>query len=197
MEIVERGMAIDLARLAAGFRAVELEIGAGKGKFLLARAQACPATMFIGVEIRKKFAAIMAGRAGERALLNCCVINDDIRKVVTLGFRQNDLFDRIFVHFPDPWWKRRHKGREYFTGEFIDDVVRTLKSGGEIFIQTDVFNRAGSILRLLAEHPALENLADGGGFVESNPTSQKSAREQACEDLGLPIFRMHFIKKPE
>ena len=190
-------MTIDLEELTSGSQAVELEIGAGKGKFLLARAEACPRAMFIAVEIRRKFAGIMAGRATKRALHNCCVINDDIRKVYTLVFRENDLFDRIFIHFPDPWWKRRHEGRDYFTAEFIDGVARSLKSGGEIFIQTDVFSRARAILRLFTEHAGLENLAEDGGFVESNPTPHKSAREQACEDLGLPIFRMHFRKKPE
>ncbi|MFH1438577.1 MAG: hypothetical protein ABIJ56_22905 [Pseudomonadota bacterium] len=197
MTMVERGMTIDLDELTGGSRAVELEIGAGKGRFLLARAEACPATMFIAVEIRKKFAGIMAGRAGKRGLLNCLVINDDIRRVYSLWSRRSGMFDSVFIHFPDPWWKRRHEGRDYFTFDFIDEVVRSLKAGGEVFIQTDVFSRAGAILRLLAEHPGLQNLARDGGFVESNPTLQKSAREQACEDLGLPIFRMHFRKKPE
>jgi tRNA (guanine-N7-)-methyltransferase len=172
----------------------ELEIGAAKGGFLLQRAAENPDVLFVAVEIRRKLAGIMSARCEELSLRNVVVLNDDIRNVFARVFGGECLFDRVFIHFPDPWWKRRH-GKRYLAGEdMIANVSRVLKRGGELFIQTDVFGRAGRVLAMLTENPGFENLSPEGGFIESSPFRHRTAREQTCHDLGLPVFRIHFRK---
>lgn len=189
------GLASRLDELRSGFDDLELEIGPGKGRFLLARASNLPRSLFLGVEIRAKYAGIMQARARRLSLGNVLVLNDDVRNLFRDLAAARDLFDRIFIQFPDPWWKRRHERRYLAKEDVIDHVVRTLKPGGEFFYQTDVFARAGEVLRLLAEHALLENLDPYGGFLESSPFTETTAREEVCRELGLPVFRLHFRKR--
>lgn len=189
------GIACRLADLLSGYPSVELEIGPGKGSFLLARAANCPGVLLLGVEIRAKYAGIAADRARRRGLKNVMILNDDVRNVFRNLPGSRDLFDRIFIQFPDPWWKRRHGGRYLAREDVIADAARTLKPGGEFFYQSDVFARAGEVLRLLTEHPLFENLDPHGGFLDASPFSETTAREEVCRELGLPVFRLHFRRK--
>jgi tRNA (guanine-N7-)-methyltransferase len=170
-------------------------MGPGKGKFLLARAASRPCSFFLGVEIRARYADIMWARALRRGLHNVMVISDDARNVLRDLADRRDIFDRIFIQFPDPWWKRRHERRYLAKGDVIEDVARMLKPGGEFFYQSDVFARAGEVLGLLTEQALLENLDPHGGFLDSNPFAETTAREDVCRELGLPVFRLHFRKR--
>jgi len=189
------GLLSRLDELRSGFDDLELEIGPGKGRFLLARASSFPRSLFLGVEIRAKYAGIMEARARKLSLGNVVVLNDDVRNVFRDLTETRDLFDRIFIQFPDPWWKRRHARRYLAKEDVVAHVERILKPGGEFFYQTDVFARAGEVLRLLAESALLENLDPHGGFLESNPFGETTAREEVCLELGLPVFRLHFRKR--
>ena len=191
---ISPGEAAKLSSAMEAFGTVELEIGAGKGRFLIGMAMDHPRTLFVGVEIRTAFAALMAARARKRSLENLIVLNDDIRSVFENVLEREALIDRIFMSFPDPWWKRRHADRYLGREDVLAGAVRALRNGGDLFIQSDVFSRAGEMLRLLTEHPGLENLAPDGGFLEAGPFPHKTARELACETLGLPVFRLLFRK---
>jgi tRNA (guanine-N7-)-methyltransferase len=192
-----KGLAFRLEELPPDFHSLELEIGPGKGRFLLARAANRPDSLFLGIEIRAKAAGIMEARARKLGLKNVVVLRDDVRNVFRDLVESRDVFDRIFIHFPDPWWKRRHERRYLAKEDVMEAAARTLKPGGELFYQTDVFARAGEVLRLLAEHALLENLDPHGGFLESSPFVETTAREEVCRELGLPVFRLHFRKKRE
>ena len=105
--------------------------------------------------------------------------------------------DRVSLHFPDPWWKKRHMKRAVFTPRTLEEIVRLLGPGGEIFVQTDVFPRAVSILRILTDQQDIENSAIDGGLLEKPVDDCPSNREQACMKAGLPVFRMLFRKKSQ
>jgi tRNA (guanine-N7-)-methyltransferase len=186
--------ALRLEALMRSFVHAEMEIGAGKGRFLIQRALENPGTLFVAVEIRRKYAGIMASRIRRRRLSNAVVLGDDIGSVLDGVLTGNCLFDRVLVSFPDPWWKRRHRGRYLVREEIVSGIVRVLRHGGELFVQTDVFERAKAVLRLLSDNPSLENTAQGGGFIETNPFGEQSSRELVCLELGLPVFRVLFRK---
>ena len=58
---------------------------------------------------------------------------------------QGASVSRIFVHFPDPWWKKRHHKRLVVGTPLLDEVARVLVPAGEVFVQTDVEERAGRL----------------------------------------------------
>ncbi|MBW2261076.1 MAG: tRNA (guanine-N7)-methyltransferase [Deltaproteobacteria bacterium] len=161
---------------------------------MLGRARQLPAWGFLAIEVRGRFARLIAERAEKYGLENVKVIHGDARRILP-RLAPCDCLDRVSLHFPDPWWKKRHGKRAVLTPRTLEEVVRLLGPRGELFVQTDVFPRAVSILRILTDQPDIENSAADGGLLEKPVDDCPSNREQTCMQAGLPVFRMLFRKK--
>lgn len=167
---------------------VELEVGPGRGGFVFERLEADPAVRLIGLEVRRKWATVVDERLrargfGERAR----VFAEDAREVLPRLLAGS--VDRIFVHFPDPWWKKRHAKRLVVTREFARQCGRVLAPGGELFVQTDVPERAAEYERILDGEPLLEPVNGVPRLVE-NPFGARSPREHRALLDGLPVYRL-------
>jgi len=115
---------------------VEMEIGCGKGKFLVARAMGNPGINFLGIDRVSKFMNIGKTRAQKRVLPNIRFIRAEARAFLTEAIAPESV--SIFhVYFPDPWPKRRHQARRVFTPEFLTLLHARLVPGGLVEIATD------------------------------------------------------------
>jgi tRNA (guanine-N7-)-methyltransferase len=101
------------------------------------------------------------------------------------------------MHFPDPWWKKRHEKRLVMGDVFMNEVVRLLRPMGELYIQTDVEDRAESYAQQISAHGGFEPFgdADGSPWLAENPYGARSPREHRAIKDGLPVYRMRFRKK--
>ncbi len=184
---------IDLTGSTAPPSKIELEIGFGRGHFLMTRAASYPSTLFWGIETRRKWVYLVDERARQRQLRNINVRCADIRRVLP-RVEADACLDRVFVNFPDPWWKARHAKRIVITTELIAQLSRLLKPGGEVFVQTDVEDRARAYLQTLQNATEFEP-ATPSGRVASNPFEARSLREIRCEEVELPIHRLLFRRR--
>ena len=91
----------------------------------------------------------------------------------------------MFVHFPDPWWKKRHAKRRVVSDLFVDTLGRLIRPGGELLVQTDVAARAEGYEALLAAHPRFAPRR-----IEANPFGAESNREIRAREDGLPVYRI-------
>jgi tRNA (guanine-N7-)-methyltransferase len=183
---------IDLGATLPGSGPIELEIGFGHGLFLYERAAACPQARILGLEIKKKWATLVAERCAKRGLTNVTAWSDDARQLLPRVPAQS--VGRVFMHFPDPWWKRRHEKRRLTGDTLLDEIVRVLAVGGEFFMQTDVPDRAALHLAALAGHPDIA-LAGDAGYISDNPYQARSNREVRAAEDGLPVYRTLAIKR--
>lgn len=171
---------------------VELEVGPGRGAFAVERLEALPATRLIGFEIKRKWATIVDERLkslglGDRGRVFC----GDIRLVLP-RFPEHSVSIAYF-HFPDPWWKKRHRKRLVLTPALLDELARVMVRGGELFVQTDVDERARAYESIIGEHPAFRPFADSA-VVSENPYFAMSPRERRAVRDGLPIFRLRYTR---
>ncbi len=173
-------------RLWPEAREVELEIGFGHGLFLYERATVRPDVRLLGLEVKRKWAYLVAERCARRGLENVTVWAADARAV--LPRLAAGSIARVFMHFPDPWWKKRHAKRSLVGDSLLDPIARVLAPGGELFLQTDVRGRAELHLAALADHPAFE-LGGRAGYLDANPYGARSNREARAAQDGLPVFR--------
>jgi len=127
----------------------DIEIGAGKGKFLNEFATAQPARNLLGVERSAKYHRLCCDRAARRGLTN-------VRLLRTTG---EDLLFRLlaeasvvnmFVLFPDPWPKKRHHKRRFFKPEIVVAMARALAIGGRLLVKSDHADYADVIGEVLA-----------------------------------------------
>jgi tRNA (guanine-N7-)-methyltransferase len=183
---------LDLARLLPGQGEIEVEIGFGHGLFLYERAQARPGVRLLGMEIKKKWSCLVAERCAERGLQNVTVWGADAREV--LARVSPATVARVFMHFPDPWWKRKHEKRRLTGDALLEQIARVLRPGGEFFVQTDVLDRAERHLAALREHGGFE-LSGEGGLLAANPYDARSNREVRAAEDGLPVYRMLALRR--
>lgn len=185
---------LDLDALS-GDRAVELDVGFGRGHFVLERAACRPDTLLIGLEMRRKWVGLAIERAGSRQLDNVVAWYGDARHLLP-GWGPDDALSAIFVNFPDPWWKKRHQKRLVVTNETVDHFVRLLKPKGQLLVQTDVQPRAEAYCALLAAREDLRPV-DGGELrsIDGHPFEASSHREKKCLEANLPVYRYLLEKK--
>ncbi|MCP4604895.1 MAG: tRNA (guanosine(46)-N7)-methyltransferase TrmB [Proteobacteria bacterium] len=167
---------------------VELEIGFGKGHFLLERAETNPGIRFIGLEVRRKLVHLVAERALKRKLSNVRVWFGDAGHVLR-RIAEDACLANVFINFPDPWWKKRHAKRMVVTPQLIVEASRLLEDKGKLFIQTDVDFRVEAYRDIISSNRDLRSVYKNGTEGE-NPFGARSLRELKCEGIGLPIYRL-------
>ena len=115
---------------------VEIEIGCGKGKFLVARAIENPKINFLGIDRVSKFMKIGKTRAEKRTLPNIRFLRAEARAFLTEAIGSGSI--SIFhIYFPDPWPKRRHQIRRVFSTELLKLLYARLIPGGLVEVATD------------------------------------------------------------
>lgn len=185
---------LDLAALVRPGFPVELEIGPGRGGFLFERLAAVPELCMLGFEIRRKWATIVDNKLKAAGLgARARVFSEDARSA--LPRLPAGSLSRIYIHFPDPWWKKRHEKRLVVNPTLLPNVARALVPGGELFVQTDVEDRAAEYQAAIDAFDGLVAVP-GGPRLSENPFLARSPREHRAIADGLPIHRLLY-RKPE
>lgn len=115
---------------------VEIEVGIGKGRFLLAIAGARPEVLHLGIEWSNEYLRIAEMRAERLGLTNVRFVradaNDLVRRAVVPG-----SVGAYYVFYPDPWPKKRHHKRRFLQPANADAMAKTLAPGGCLHVATD------------------------------------------------------------
>lgn len=128
---------------------VEVEIGFGKGAFLLALARTHPERNFFGVEFAKRWSFRLSRLIERDGPSNVIAIHADFTCLVRTMIWPESV-SAYHLYFPDPWWKRRHRHRRLFQEDFPAALVRTLMPGGMIFLASDVHEYFTQIVQQFA-----------------------------------------------
>jgi tRNA (guanine-N7-)-methyltransferase len=115
---------------------VHIEIGSGKGTFLLNHAKAQPEINLLGVEWASKYYRYSVDRMGRWGIKNVRIIRTDARDLIT-NYVPDKSVDCFHVYFPDPWPKKKHHKRRLFKPTMFEQFLRCLKSDGVIKVATD------------------------------------------------------------
>lgn len=140
-------------------RPVSIEIGPGRGDFLVAVARANPDRNYFAIERSRSSARLVEAKLQRNGIGNARLLNADARIVLPLIPAASVC--AYHVQFPDPWWKRRHWRRRIFNARFVAEMRRTLVPGGTIEFVTDVEEYFRMGLAELGADPGLERVAIG------------------------------------
>jgi tRNA (guanine-N7-)-methyltransferase len=145
----EAGQVLNLREIFGADVPVELEIGSGKGTFLLNRARAHPAHGFLGIEWANKIFQYAADRMARWGMSNVRMMRTDARHLVIHHLPPSSL-TMLHIYHPDPWPKKRHHKRRLFQRDFVAAVATALVPGGRLAVQTDhaeYFEYIGQVLK--------------------------------------------------
>jgi len=167
---------------------VEIEVGFGKGLFLITAAIACPQANFLGIEIVRKYQLYTATRLALRKLPNVRVACADARLLLRDRVAAGSI-QAVHVYFPDPWWKKRHHKRRVFTPEFAITAARILKQSGRLHIVTDVEEYFAIMTGIVGPLPEYRPLSPPEPNAPRHDLDYLSNFERKFRKQGKPIFR--------
>lgn len=196
-EIAAQGWASLFARArsrvgAAGdtsARRLVLEIGFGRGEFLLALAEADPATDFVGVEVSWKRALKMARKVARARLPNVLLTVGRGEEILRDLFAPGSLSE-LWINFSDPWPKLRHADRRLLKPAFVALAARALAAGGTLWVATDDVPYARQIDEVLAGEKGLENRYAPLAFLPEVPGRRTTGYEAQWRAESRPL---HFF----
>ena len=163
----------------------EVEIGFGKGRYLLRRAMAEPENRFLGIEVVSKYQKMLSRRSRRRGLDNLTVIRGEavylLSAILPRGFAR-----AVHIYFPDPWPKSRHHKRRLFHPEQVDLVLGLLRPGGSLFFATDFLDYGALVRKILESHGGLEVHP----HPDLWPDGARTNYEAKYIEEGRPILRL-------
>jgi tRNA (guanine-N7-)-methyltransferase len=191
----ERQQPLDWKAIFGNDRPVEIEVGCGKGLFLLTAALARPNINFLGIEIVRKYQLFTATRMAKRSLSNVRMSCTDARGLLREHVAAASV-QAVHVYFPDPWWKQRHRKRRVFTADFVASVARVLRPGGQLLTATDVesyFHVMRDLIGTQSELRATPPTEQGeaASDLDYGTNFERKARVQ-----GRAIYRLNAARVP-
>ncbi|MBU4201200.1 MAG: tRNA (guanosine(46)-N7)-methyltransferase TrmB [Verrucomicrobia bacterium] len=167
-------------------RALEVDLGCGKGRFLLAHAARHPEVSFLGIDCLLLRILAVEREARRRQLSNIRLVYVEACYAISYLLPARSV-TTFYIFFPDPWPKRRHHRRRLFDEGFLNGLDRTLIPGGAIHIATDHEDYLEAIRKVFSSD----------GRFDPGPPLKLDARERTDFELQflnkrLPIGRCSF-----
>lgn len=175
------------------------EIGFGRGDLLLRAAAERPDRDYVGVEVHPPGIGYLLGRLHERGLGNVRVLFGDAREALERRFAEASL-DEVWVYFPDPWPKARHRKRRLVQPGFADLAASRLRPGGRLLAATDDEDYAQDMLAVFEGARLLRNLAGPGAFRAASadgPAAPRTRFEERGRRAGSRIRDLAFERVEE
>lgn len=166
-----------------------VEIGFGRGEFLVHLAGQTPQRAHIGIEVSFKRALKMARRLARMQLHNVRLLNLPAENALPLFAPQSVA--AFWVNFPDPWPKKRHHKNRLLQAPLVRQLALRLIPGGMLHAATDHEQYAQQIHEVLSIEALLQNMHAPRPFAREAPGRRRTAYEEMWRAEGRAL---HFFQ---
>jgi tRNA (guanine-N7-)-methyltransferase len=172
---------------------VHLEIGSGRGEFLLEKSISLPEINFLGIDSKEKRIKTILRKLDIEKNKNVRVmkllVDDDIEKFIP----ENSL-EEIYIIYPDPWPKRKHHKNRLIQDRFIEALSKVIKFNGIVKLASDHKEYAIWVVRHFQNRFDFETIFEGG-FTHIPPRDHlRTYFEVKKSKEGYNPFFMYFKK---
>lgn len=163
-------------------RPLEVEIGCGKGRFLSGKAAREPECDFLGIERMLGRVRLFAGKCRRAGLENVRILRLEAHYTFHYLLPAHRV-RRVYVFFPDPWPKRKHRSHRLFGPLFLNALWKRLETGGKLEFATDHAEYFSTVCECLANDPRFER-------VEPMPRPREvwTEFETMFREKGMPVY---------
>lgn len=168
-----------------------LEIGSGKGEFLIKMASKNNDKLFIGIEKNVTCSGITAKKLVESKLDNAKLIHDDAANI--LPMLKEGSVKTIFLNFSDPWPKKRHHKRRLTSVSFLNEYLRVLPKGGKLIFKTDNIDLFNDSLEYFESSP-FKLISKTNNYLGEDEFDATTEYEEFFRNEGTPINRVVYEK---
>ncbi|MEO8382261.1 MAG: tRNA (guanosine(46)-N7)-methyltransferase TrmB [Acidobacteriota bacterium] len=180
---------LDLAQWFGNAQPVLLEIGSGKGRFLISTAMERREVNVIGIEKSLHYHRLIHERVRKRHLTNIRLINHDAFLVLRDMIPDASIAE-VHIYFPDPWPRKREQKRRIIRAEVLAEMKRVLVEGGSGIYVTDhqaYFEAAA---------PQIEEVFVAERRIPGPDDPPRTNYEAKYLAEGRPIYEVRFFKSP-
>ena len=170
-----------------------LEIGFGEGEFIAEIAKDKPDWNFLGIEIKyfryKKALKLVRNQN----LGNIKLIHFDADLAVEQVFSPN-TFDKVYINFPDPWPKDRHKKHRIINNNFLDNLCKLMKKNGVLEFTSDHLDYVTHTIEHFDSHNKFSNIYEKKGYSLSIENRPHTKFEKEFLNKKKKIYYLSFKK---
>ncbi len=194
LDVTEYYIPIRLSQVFGNNKDSALEIGFGDGLFLIDTAKNDTDWNFIGIEIKVKRFTKAVKKAEQERLDNLKLLLMDVRIAIEEVFCPN-TFSKVYINFPDPWPKERHKKHRIINTQFLSNLSRIIKPKGIIEIASDHEEYISSVLETLEDTGIFKSIFPLPGYVHNIPNRPTTRYELEFMEEEKEIYYLRFIKE--
>lgn len=164
-----------------------LEIGSGKGQFLVEMAKKFPDKFFVGVERNVTCSGFTAKKLVESEINNAKLMF--INAEILIKEIKDNSIESIFLNFSDPWPKKRHHKRRLTAKYYLENYYRVLKNGGRLIIKTDNVDLFNFTLENISE-TKFKLIYQSDNYLDLDEFDTMTEYEKSFRDEGIKINRL-------
>jgi tRNA (guanine-N7-)-methyltransferase len=174
-------------------RPLELEVGSGKGTFLVFESQRRPEINFLGIEYARRYWLTAADRLRRHRCGNARVLLAEAGSFIR-EYLPDESLSGVHVYFPDPWPKTRHHKRRLLTPELVALLEARMKPGARLQIATDHREYFDDIVRAVSRS-SLVPASFGPTAAAEESELIGSNFERKYRKQSRPLFTLAAVKK--
>jgi tRNA (guanine-N7-)-methyltransferase len=174
---------------------IHVEVGTGKGQFIVGMAKQYPHINFIGIELSKSVIVTAAEKVQESGQENIRLIQENAENILEL-FAENEV-STLYLNFSDPWPKNKHEKRRLTFHKFLTLYETVLKPNGELIFKTDNRGLFEYSLVSFSEYRILLQEISLDLHKDHDPENVMTEYEEKFSAKGQPIYRCKAVFQGE
>lgn len=193
LDITEHYLPLDLSQVFSNTAESALEVGFGDGDFLIEMAGRKAEWNFVGIEIKEKRFRKAVKRAESEKIKNIKFLVMDARIALEEVFSPN-TFREVYINFPDPWPKVRHKKHRIINSDFLEKLSRIMKPKGALEVASDHEEYLSYILDVVDETVIFKPAFPPPPYVSSLPDRPQTKYEMEFKKKRKEIYCLRFVR---
>ena len=173
-----------------------LDVGFGRGGFLLELSRRHPQWNVLGVEIRAHLVEDVLRSAREQGIANVFAILANVNLHLD-ALIPNRALAFVSINFPDPWYKKRHHKRRVVQPAWLTLLAAKMQDDAQLHVMTDYEPIAQEIRERLEQHPQFTSVHPHQPFAQESTTGIATEREVSHLARGHSVYRLCYRRRAD
>jgi len=175
-------------------RPVHIEYCSGNGDWIIQKAQQFPEFNWVAVEKQFQRVRKIWSKAQNHNISNLIIVSGE-GYTVSHHYIPDQTVSEVYVNFPDPWPKERHKKHRIIQPRFTQEIGRILKDNGKFALATDDPNYSREMIEVLQQTPGFASCYPDPFYVSEEEGYGSSWFEELWRKKGFSIRYHQFQKR--
>ena len=193
LDISTHKLPINTYDIFGNYNETALDIGFGEGEFIVEVAKKNEDWNFLGIEIKYYRFKKAVHLANKENADNLKLLHIDVNIAVEQVFKDS-IFDKVYINFPDPWPKDRHKKHRIISKRFLNSLRSLMKEGSTVEFSSDHLDYVNHIIEYFKSNPNFINILKTEDFTTKAKSRAVTKFEEQFIEENKRIYYLTFKK---